>query len=153
RKVPGYRHRARRLLGKHPAALGLAECGLAPVPKHGKAQPAGSDAAFPSRLWDWSSSYYDALGTYTGPAVGLLVLDIDDAATFRRSIDRGNAPLLCDRWQDLEGALVSCHGATTAQAVRSGRGRGKLIFRFAPPEGADHPLARLGITRWAKTRG
>src|SRR5262249_12645804 len=68
-----------------PAALALVAGGLVPCPKPpGKAQPAGSSAQFPSYLWDWSSRRYDARGTYTGPKVGLLVVDVDAADKFRK---------------------------------------------------------------------
>ena len=37
--------------------------------------------------------------------------DIDDPVLFRKWVDKGNAPLLADRWRELEGCLVSVRGA------------------------------------------
>ena len=41
----------------------------------------GADPASPTLLWDWSR--VKTIGTFTGPAVGILVLDIDEAKRFR----------------------------------------------------------------------
>ena len=149
-KVRGYRHLAPRQLEGHPLALEAKAAGLVPVPKWGgKAQLSGSDPSVPTFLWDWSE--ITTVGTFTGPAVGILVVDIDEPIPFRLWTDKGNSPLLADRWNDLRGCLVSVHGETTADDVRTGRGRGKLIFRFQAD--AEHPLARLPIGRWRKVRG
>src|SRR5262249_42525968 len=50
-----------------------------------------------------------------------------------------------------EGCLVSVRGETTAEEVRTGRGRGKLIFRLASDP--DHPLAKVKIDRWKRSQG
>jgi hypothetical protein len=147
-KVPGYAHRSRRRLLDHAPALEVAGTGMLPVPKRGKEQPAGSDAKHPTLLWDWPR--YPTVGCYTGAQVGILVIDVDDPAKFRAFVDRGNAPLFGDRWKTIENALVSFHGEATAEAVRSGRGRGKLIFLF--DGGPDHPIAHAK-SRWLKRRG
>jgi hypothetical protein len=147
--IPGYHHRARRLLLEHPAALDLLERGLVPVPKHGKAQPKGSDRGIPTYLWDWPD--FETLGTYTGPDAGILVLDIDDATRFKLCVDKGNSPLLEDRWRDLNGCLVSCRGEASPEDVRTGKARGKLLFRFVADDA--HPLVRMRLNHWTKTRG
>jgi hypothetical protein len=149
-KVRGYRHLARCRLESHPLATEVLHAGLVPVPKWGgKAQLPGSDPARPTYLWDWS--HITTVGTFTGPAVGILVIDLDDPTRFRLWADKGNSPLLMDRWDDLRGCLVSVHGETTADEVRTGRGRGKLIFRLAADP--DHPLSRLAIGKWKDSRG
>lgn len=147
--MPGYRHRSPKRLQAHPPALEAFGRGLVPLPKRGKAQPAGSDAGLPTFLYDWAS--YPTVGTYTGPAVAILAVDIDDAAKFRSRVDKGNSPLLANRWRDLDGALVSVRGDATAEQVRKGQARGKLLFRL---EGdATHPLARIAAGRWQETWG
>jgi hypothetical protein len=149
-KVRGYRHLSPKRLEGHPLAIEALQTGLVPCPKwNGKAVLPGADAAAPTYLWDWSG--IRTAGTYSGPAVGILVADVDVPELFRRWIDKGNAALLADRWNDLRGCLVSVHGETTAEEVRTGRGRGKLIFKLAGD--LNHPLARLSIGRWHKTRG
>lgn len=147
--VPGYRHRSRRLLRVHAPALEAHALGLAPCAKTDKGQPAGSDAARPSYLYDWPR--YPTTGTYTGPGVGLLVIDADEADRFRLAVDKGNSPLLANRWRDFDGCLVSVRGDATADQVRRGQARGKLIFRFEA--GADHPFARMRVEQWKKSRG
>jgi hypothetical protein len=148
--VPGYRHRSVRRLQDHPAPLELVGHGLVPVPKWaGKAQPRGSDRSRPTYLWDWAS--YTTFGTYTGPLVAILVVDVDDEGKFRIWVDRGNSPLLADRWRDLDGCLVSCHGDATPEAVRTGRARGKLIFRLEAD--GEHPLAKMKKDHWLKAHG
>jgi hypothetical protein len=148
--VAGYRHRSPRRLEGNAAATKLLELGLTPVPKWaGKAMLPGSDPKAPTLLWDWERAR--TLGCYTGPAVATLVLDVDDPVLFRKWGDKGNAPLFADRWHELEGCLVSVRGAATAEDVRAGRARGKLIFRLAGDE--SHPLARIAINRWKKARG
>jgi hypothetical protein len=148
--VAGYRHRSRRRLDGNPTAARVLALGLTPVPKWaGKAMLPGSDPKAPTLLWDWERAR--TLGCYTGPKVGTLVLDVDDPVLFRKWVDRGNAPLLADRWRELEGCLVSVRGAATAEDVRAGRARGNLIFRLEGDE--EHPLAKLSINRWKKTRG
>jgi hypothetical protein len=82
--------------------------------------------------------------------VGILVVDVDEEGKFKKFVDWGNAPLLGDRWRTLNGSLVSFHGDATADRVRTGNARGKLIFKFAG--GADHPLCRAGA-KWKKARG
>jgi hypothetical protein len=149
-KVGGYRHLSPRRLDGHPLASEALNAGLIPCPKwNGKAVLPGADAAAPTYLWDWSATR--TAGTYTGPAVGILVLDIDEPSLFRRWVDKTNAPLVANRWDDLRGCLVSVRGDTTAEDVRAGCGRGKLIFRLAGAP--DHPLARVAIARWKKDRG
>jgi hypothetical protein len=91
------------------------------------------------------------LGCYTGPLVATLVIDIDEPALFKKWVDRGNSPLLAGRWRELDGCLVSVRGSVTAEDVRTGQARGKLIFHL---EGDDqHSLARIAANRWKKTRG
>jgi putative DNA primase/helicase len=146
--TPGYRHLAtKRLQGNGPAEL-VRQKGLVPVPKYGKAQPAGSNVKHPTLLWDWPS--YPTLGTYTGPDLGLMVVDVDQAEKFRKFVDAGNQPLLYDRWTSLAGSLVSFHGTATADGVRTGKDRGKLIFKF--DGGPDHPLC-TARKKWLKSRG
>jgi hypothetical protein len=146
-RVEGYRHLNPDWFKGYPLPTTVYAHDLFPVPKRGKAQPKGSDRGQPTYLWDWSN--YHTVGTYTGPVVGILVLDIDEPTRFRASVDKGNSPLFVDRWRDLDGCLVSVHGATTAEEVRVGKGRGKLIFRLEE----DEDLARLSIAHWKKTRG
>jgi hypothetical protein len=148
-KVPGYRHRSRRRLEDHTAATRLLNLGLLPIPKRCKRLPPGSDQKRPTLLWDWSS--YPTCGTYTGPDVGVLVVDVDDPTRFHKWIEKDNDPLLANRWRDLDGCLVAYHGASTAEGVRASTARGKLIFRFVAE--AEHPLAKLPVNRWLPTRG
>jgi hypothetical protein len=147
-KVPGYRHRSKNRLQGHAAAVEVLSAGLLPVPKKGKAQPAGSDVKHPTLLWDWSS--YPTVGCFTGPAVNTLVIDVDDAEKFRKFVERDHSPLFANRWDSLAKSLVSFHGDVTADGVRSGNGRGKLIFTF--DGGPEDPLCRAR-SRWLKTRG
>jgi DNA polymerase family B len=147
--VPGYRHRSAKRLEGNPQALEVLGKGLLPIPKRGKALFPGSDPKSPTFLWDWDEAR--TVGCFTGPKVGILVLDVDDHVKFRRFVDRGNSPLFRDRWRDLDGCLVSLHGDPTGKDVRSGRARGKLIFRLAGDE--QHPLARVHVNRWTKSRG
>jgi hypothetical protein len=147
--MPGYRHRSRRLVEGDERASKVLSLGLLPVPKDGKWQPAGSDAKRPTLLWHWGR--YPTIGTYTGPAVGLLVLDVDDAKLFRRSVDKGNFPLLADRWNDLRHCLVSCHGDVTGEAVRIGQGRGKLILRVSAAQAGA--IDSIAVGHWKKSRG
>jgi hypothetical protein len=150
-KVEGYRHRDPDLLEDHALAMEVFDAGLFPVPKwDGKAQMPGSDSRRPTFLWDWSR--VETVGTYTGPAAGILAVDIDDPALWSRGVSKGNLPLLGDRFATLADCLVSCHGAATARGVREGRDRGKLIFRVAGL-GADHRIARMGVSRWRKRYG
>jgi putative DNA primase/helicase len=148
-EVLGFRHRDPQLLLGHPLALAVFDHGLLPVPKVGEMDPAGGDACAPTLLWDWGE--YASVGTYTGPGVGVLVVDVDDYLTFQAKVDKGNEPLLHDRWRDLADSLVSFCGDVTAEQVRTGQAKGKLIFRF---EGdASHPLAKLKVDRWRKQWG
>ena len=146
-RVEGYRHLNPDWFKGCPLPTTVYAHDLFPVPKRGKEQPKGSDCNQPTYLWDWTN--YHTVGTYTGPAVGILVLDIDEPTRFRASVDKGNSPLFVDRWRDLDGCLVSVRGATTAEEFRVGKGRGKLIFRLEE----DENLARLSIAYWKKTRG
>jgi hypothetical protein len=149
-KVPGYHHLSRLRLRGYPAAVRLYEAGLSPVPKRGKKQPKGSDAKCPTYLWEWRRSR--TFGTYTGPLVGILVIDDDVPAKFRRMVGRNDTPLFRTRWNDLQDCLVSFHGDATADGVRTGQDRGKLIFRFEG--GEDHPLANPGVLyRWKEKWG
>jgi P4 family phage/plasmid primase-like protien len=147
-RVPGYRHRATSRLQGDQAATLVRQAGLLPVPKNGKPQPAGSDAKNPTLLWQWL--LYPTVGCYTGPAVSTLVVDVDEPEKFRKFVEKDNSPLFGDRWRDLDGALVSVHGEATAEGVRTGRDRGKLIFTF--DGGPDHPLCRAK-TRWKQSCG
>jgi hypothetical protein len=147
---PGYHHRSRKRLGDHAPALEVHARGLAPVPKwKGKAQPKGADRSIPTYLWDWPR--YQTFGTHTGPKVGILVVDVDKAVLFKKWVDRGNSPLLENRWQDLDGCLTSCRGEATPELVRTGRARGKLIFRLA--DDGSHPLVKVAQDHWLKSRG
>jgi P4 family phage/plasmid primase-like protien len=147
-RLPGYRHRAASRLQGDQAATLVRQAGLLPVPKNGKAQPAGSDAKNPTLLWQWP--LYPTVGCYTGPAISTLVVDVDEPEKFRKFVEKDNSPLFGDRWRDLDGALVSVHGEATAEGVRAGRDRGKLIFTF--DGGSDHPLCRAK-TRWKQSWG
>jgi hypothetical protein len=147
---PGIAHLDPRWLEGHETPKDLLARGLVPAPKWaGKNLPVGARVDRPSFFWPWDS--YDTFGTYTGPPVGVLVLDVDEPDQFRAWVESGNDPLLDDRWRTLDPACVSYHPDGGPGAVRSGRARGKLIFRFAA--GADHPLARIAVNRWKKTRG
>ena len=98
----------------------------------GQEVAAWSQEGRPSFFWEWDR--YDAFGTYTGPKTGVLVLDIDVPAKFRKWIGASAS--------DLAGSLVSYHRKDSPEAVRSGAARGKLIFKFAADD--SHPLARVG---------
>jgi hypothetical protein len=116
--------------------LGLHKRGLAPSPHWaGKKSPKGSKKEHPSYFWRWP--HYHTFGTYTGPQFGILVLDIDDPAKFRKLIEKFGL-LEC---KTLDGCLVSYHRADSPEAVRAGTAKGKLIFQFAADE--NHPLARI----------
>ncbi len=149
-KVPGYRHRSVKRLELHALAMEARTKGLLPIPKwDGKAQLPGSDPSSPTLLWDWSR--IKTIGTYTGPAAGVLVLDVDEFERFHKWVEKDNDPLFGDRWKTLDDCLVSVRGETTAEAVRTGRGRGKLVFRL--DAGPDHPLSKLAVGHWKKARG
>jgi hypothetical protein len=139
------RHRDPAILPDHPIAREIAAHGLIPVPKWEKGVFAGADPNCPTYLWDWGDGRVTAGGCYTGPRTGIWMLDSDEFEKFRSWVDRGRSPLLLERWEDLAGCLVSCHGATTAESVRRGEGRGKLIFRERLPE--DHPLWRVAADK------
>jgi hypothetical protein len=147
--VPGYRHLSRKHLEDAPLAVEVYGRGLAPVPKRLKEQPAGSDPAAPTLLWDWP--VYPTAGTYTGPKVGLLVLDVDDPAKFSAWACKNHSPLLSGRRGDFDGCLVSVRGGADPAEVRLLRARGKLLFRFDAD--GDHPLARMTPSRWLNDRG
>jgi hypothetical protein len=149
-KHRAFPHLDRKWLEGCTLAEDLHRRGLAPCPKwQAKKLPAGAKVDCPSFFWHWAS--FDAAGVYTGPQFAVLVLDNDEPEKFRKWVDKDNDPLFGDRWRTLEGALVSYHRDGTADAVRSGQGRGKLLFRFAA--GPDHPLARMPIAHWKKSRG
>jgi hypothetical protein len=147
--VPGYRHRSRRLVQGNEQALAVYKLGLVPVPKIGKREVRGSDRKTPTLLWPWER--YPTLGCYTGPAVAILVLDIDDPVLFRKAVDRGDFLLFRSRWSDFVGCLVACHGDVTAVAVRTGQGRGKLIFRVSGEQGES--LKSIAVAHWKKSKG
>lgn len=147
-RVPGYRHRSKSRLLENGPAIAIRQLGLLPVPKYAKQQPAGSDAKHPTLLWEWPD--YPTLGCYTGPVVNTLVIDVDEPEKFRHFVDQRNSPLFGDRWASLDGSLVSGHGDATPEGVRSGKDRGKFLFRF--DGGPDHPLCRVSA-KWKKSRG
>ena len=66
-------------------------------------------------------------------------------------MEKGHRPVFENRWQSLERCLISLRGNLTGDAVRSGRLRGKLIFRFA--SNSDHPIAKLAINKFKATWG
>ena len=111
--------------------------GLSPSPKwDGKKSPKGARKDRPSYFWEWRN--YHTLGTHTGAKVGILVLDIDEPAKFRKWIEKfGTAER-----EALAGCMISHHRDSGPEAVRSGGARGKLIFKFEADE--NHPLARIG---------
>jgi hypothetical protein len=147
--VPGYRHLSpTRLLGDR-LALEVFNHGLLPIPKRGEALFPGSNPKSPTLLWEWHDA--KTIGCYTGPKVGILVLDINDAVKFRKFVDLGSSPLFREQWRDLDGCLVSVHGEVTAEDVRAGRARGKLIFRLVGDD--QHPLTRVSVSQWKETRG
>jgi hypothetical protein len=148
--VPGYRHRDPRLVPANSAGDLVLARGLVPIPKDKKGQPIGSSHKHPSLLYDWS--YFETAGCYTGPEVATLVVDVDEPDKFRAFIGRRNSePLLGNLWDSLAGSLVSYHGAATAEGVRSGKDRGKLIF--TADLGPDHPLCRCPVGRWKEEYG
>jgi hypothetical protein len=137
-------------LEDHAAPKRLHDLGLCPVPKwDGKNLPAGAITDRPSYFWPWAD--YKTFGTFTGPLVNVLVLDIDDFEKFGKWVDNTNDPIFMALWRTLDGALTSYHRKDTAEAVRSGHARGKLVFRFAAAP--DHKLAKMSVGRWKKTRG
>lgn len=143
--VRGHRNRDPRLLQGHGPALEVLGRGLVPAPKwKGKAQGAGSQAARPTFLHDWSR--YPTAGTYTGISVGILVADVDEPVLFRRLVDGYGTPSKRGRREDLDGCLVSCRGEATPDGVRAGSDRGKLIFRVED----DDILACVGQNDWKK---
>ncbi|HMB07141.1 MAG TPA: DNA polymerase domain-containing protein, partial [Isosphaeraceae bacterium] len=139
---PDFPHLDPRWLADHPIAFDLYNRGLAPSPKwDGKKSPRGAKKDCPSFFWDWDR--YDAFGVYTGPKTGVLVLDVDEPAKFRKWIGASAA--------DLAGSLVSYHRQDSPDAVRSGAARGKLIFKFAADD--SHPLARIGVAALRQALG
>ncbi|HMB05948.1 MAG TPA: DNA polymerase domain-containing protein, partial [Isosphaeraceae bacterium] len=119
--------------------------GLAPSPHWaGKKSPRGAKRDRPSYFWEWSR--YHTFGTYTGPEVGVLALDIDEPAKFHKWIE---APLWDPR--DLGDCLVSYHRCDSPGAVRAGEAKGKLLFQFKAD--ADHPLAKVGKAAFRSTLG
>ena len=129
-----------------PQAQDLHARGLAPSPHWaGKHSPKGSRKDQPSYFYDWSR--YRTYGTYTGPEVGVLVLDIDQPDKYHKWTVQ--SPLLGSR--GLEECLVSYHRKDSAEAVRSGAVKGKLIFKFKAD--ADHPLARIGKSALRQSLG
>ena len=145
--VPGYRHRSARRLQGHPDATALHGYDLAPYPiLEGEPPPV---AGRPTFLWDWRR--YSAFGTYTGQAAGVLVLDVEDPRKFRAFVDKDDLPLLGSRWRDLDGCLVSCRSDATPEDVRSGRARGRLLFRLV--RDPLKPLTRHSRSIWLKSRG
>ncbi|MBV8314070.1 MAG: hypothetical protein JOZ53_03960, partial [Planctomycetaceae bacterium] len=147
--VPGPHRFARALLPDHGPARAVLDAGLVPHPKNGKDLPLGSVVTNPTFLWDWNK--YRTAGTLTGPEWGILALDIDEPGKFAAGVDRNGSPLLESRWADLEGCLVSSRGASHPDAVRSGTGRGKMLFRFHAD--AEHPLAKMPINRRKEALG
>jgi len=141
---------ARKLIGDHPLASTVFNHGLMPCPKwDGKSQPLGSDARAPSPIWDWSG--VQTVGAYTGPNVATLILDIDEHAKFAGWAFGGDSPQLVGRHRDLDGCLTVGRGDATAEQVRRGQARGKLVFRC--PLEPDHPLATLPVGYWRKKLG
>ena len=123
-------------LADSPLAQGLHARGLAPSPHwSGKKSPRGARKDQPSYFWDWSRCA--TFGTHTGPPFGILVLDVNEPDKFGKWLGQS---LLEDR--GLSDCLVSYHRQDSAEAVRSGAAKGKLIFRFAADD--THSLARVG---------
>lgn len=116
--------RSRRLIEESPLAVEVFDRGLMPCPMRQKSVFTGCDPARPSLVWPWRRA--ETIGTYTGPETGLLVIDIDDPVRWRAAVTE--AELRPERIEDLASAMVSAR-LDPADAVRSGRGRGKLIFR------------------------
>jgi hypothetical protein len=149
--TPGYRHRSVELLQGHADATLLHDIGLTPVPKRKKMVPPGlSDTYdYPTYLWDWHR--FDAVGVCTGTSTQTLVLDVDDPVRFQVFVDKGRSPLLTSIWEDLADCLVSYHGMVRPEQVRTGQGRGKLIFRC--DLSADHPLVDVRTNEYRADHG
>jgi hypothetical protein len=143
-QFPDFPHTDPKWLADSEIALDLHRRGLVPCPKwEGKKSPKGSKIQYPSYLWDWSA--YDAYGTWTGAAIGLLVIDVDEPGKWSRYLLKtlGNRQLPPD-------CLTSFHRKDTPEDVRMGRARGKLVFRLADPE---NPLASIGPARLKAATG
>jgi hypothetical protein len=151
--VRDYPHLDPAMLGDHDLALQVYRAGLYPVPKWtpegegvGKAVLPGCDPKRPTFLWPWAG--IETVGTYTGPDLGILAVDVDDPKVWARKVARLKRPA---PWEGLDGCLVSSHGDATADAVRRGEAKGKLIFRFAGD--AAGRIAKMTIKKYAKKLG
>ena len=124
--------RSRRFVEESPLAVEVFDRGLMPCPLRQKAVFAGCDPARPSLVWPWRRA--ETIGTYTGSETGLLVIDVDDPMRWRAAVTE--AEFRSERIDELAAAMVSAR-LDPADAVRSGRGRGKLIFRLENHAGLD----------------
>jgi P4 family phage/plasmid primase-like protien len=128
----------------HALACEAQAHGLPPCPKkNGKQSLAGVRAAEPSYRFPWVEATNAA--TYTGPRVGILVLDLDELYALFRQV--AGEELL----KEFARCLTSVRGDVDPDDVRQGKARGKLIFRCTLP--ADHPIATMGVKRWEKKYG
>lgn len=133
-------------------ALHLHNLGLTPCPKNGKWRVPGLNLNVPTYLWDWNR--YRTFGTYTGPKVGIIVIDIDDPHKWHTSLlQNGVGGLFTDnsRFEDLTKAIIVAREGIDPKDVAYGKKKGKLIFRFEADK--DHPLAKMAYSFWAKSRG
>ena len=135
----------------HDVPLELHARGLAPSPHwDGKKSPKGAVKCRPTFFWEWGRRY-DAFGTYTGPDVGVLVLDIDEPPKFRKWLESAGAAASLLGQNTLDGCMVSYHRADSPEAVRAGSAKGKLIFRYRADE--DSPLAKVSKAALRSTLG
>lgn len=124
--------RSRRFVESSPIAAEVFDRGLLPCPMWLKTSFTGRDAARPSLVWPWRRA--ETVGAYTGPECGVLIVDIDKPKLWRAAITESE--LRTERLGDLASAMVSARVDDPA-LVRSGRGRGKLIFRLEDHAGLD----------------
>jgi len=149
-EMRGYRHLSRKRLGGNAMALEAHARGLVPIPKRSKKAPLGYRRDNrPTYAWPWG--WYPAVGTHTGPDAGLAVLDVDDHPRFKVWANRGGPVAKRGRVASLAGCLVSVHGEATADEVRQGLARGKLVFSVTPEQAAR--LARVSQKHWTRSRG
>jgi hypothetical protein len=136
--------KSRKLVEANPLAAEVYDRGLLPCPMIEKKSLKGRDAARPCLVWPWNRA--KTIGVYSGPAAGLLVVDIDEPRKWKSIIT--DAGLFPGRLDDFAGSLVSARGVDPNE-IRSGNARGKLIFRLDENES----LALVNPTKFHKRFG